>query len=263
MSSGVARKTRSRQTDGARWHGSGASGRNPDSQFLRNFGWENSMRSIALRAAVGGMLVLASACSDNGGGTPPPDNTAPNASFAIPSCVAGAACTFTSTSTDDVAVLEWFWDFNGDNNADAVTATATYTFAQPGNYPVKLTVRDAGGLSDDVTTTVTVAAGNGAPVADFALPSCVINVACNFSSTSTDDVAVTGWSWDFNGDGNPDANTADFSYTYTAAGDYNVSLTVTDADGHSNPKPQPTPTPPPAENPPPTASFTAACNGTT
>src|SRR4051812_39193424 len=263
MSSGVARKTRSRQTDGARWHGSGASGRNPDSQFLRNFGWENSMRSIALCAAVGGMLVLASACSAPGVLPTPPASTAPTSIFAMPSCFAGSPSTFTSTSTDDVAVTEWFWDFNGDNNADAVTATAAYTFAAPGDYPVKLTVRDAGGLSDDVTTTVTVAAGNGAPVADFALPSCVINVACNFSSTSTDDVAVTGWSWDFNGDGTADATTSDAAYTYTAAGDYNVSLTVTDADGQSNTKTQPITIAPPAVNTPPTASFTSACNGTT
>src|SRR5829696_3686712 len=124
-------------------------------QFLRNFGWENSMRSIALRAAVAGMLVLASACSDDGGSTTPPGNTAPNASFAIPSCVAGAACSFTSTS--NVLVTEWSWDFNDDGAADASTETASYTFAAPGDYDVTLTVRDAGGLSDEVTTTVTVA----------------------------------------------------------------------------------------------------------
>ncbi|MFL5461070.1 MAG: PKD domain-containing protein [Gemmatimonadales bacterium] len=221
------------------------------------------MRSIALRAAVGGMLVLASACSDDGGSTTPPDNATPNASFAIPSCVAAAPCTFSSTSTDDVAVIEWFWDFDNDGDADAVTETAAYTFAQPGNYPVKLTVRDAGGLSDDVTSTVTVTASNGVPVANFALPTCVINVACNFSSSSTDDVAVTGWSWDFNGDGTADATTADAAYTYTAAGDYNVSLTVVDADGRSNTKTQTITIAPPAVNTPPTASFTAACNGTT
>ena len=132
------------------------------------------------------MLVLAWACSDDGGSTTPPENTKPNASFTTPSCVAGAPCTFTSTSTDDVAVTGWSWDFNGDGTADATTATAVYTFAAAGDYPVSLSVVDAAGLSDDVTTTVTVAAGNGAPVADFALPTCVINVACNFSSSSTD-----------------------------------------------------------------------------
>jgi len=217
------------------------------------------MRSIALRAAVGGMLVLAWACSDDGGSTTPPENTKPNASFTTPSCVAGVSCTFTSTSTDDVAVTGWSWDFNGDGTADATTATAAYTFAAAGDYDVTLTVVDAAGLSDDVTTTVTVAAGNGAPVADFALPSCVINVACNFSSSSTDDVAVTGWSWDFNGDQTVDATTADASFTYTAAGDYNVSLTVVDADGHSSTKTQTITIAPPAVNTPPTAGFAYSC----
>ena len=103
------------------------------------------------------MLVLAWACSDDGGSTTPPENTKPNASFTTPSCVAGAPCTFTSTSTDDVAVTGWSWDFNGDGTADATTATAAYTFAAAGDYPVTLTVVDAAGLSDDVTTTVTVA----------------------------------------------------------------------------------------------------------
>ncbi len=218
------------------------------------------MRSIALRAAVAGMLVLASACSDDGGSTTPPDNAAPNASFAIPSCVAGAACSFTSTSTDDVAVTEWSWDFNGDGTADATTATASYTFAAAGDYAVTLTVRDAGGLSDNVTTTVTVVAG-GAPVADFALPACVINVACDFVSSSTDDVAVTTWSWDFNGDATPDATTANAAFTYTAPGDYNVSLTVGDADGNSNTKTQTITIAAPGVNTPPTASFTFNCNG--
>ena|GEM_PF-2397328 len=220
------------------------------------------MRSIALRAAVAGMLVLASACSDDGGSTTPPDNTAPNASFAIPSCVAGVACSFTSTSTDDILVTEWSWDFNDDGTADANTETASYTFAEPGDYDVTLTVRDAGGLSDNVTTTVTVAAGNGVPVADFALPTCVINVACDFASSSTDDVAVTEWSWDFNGDQAVDATTATASYTYTAAGNYNVSLTVRDANGQSNTKTQTITIAAPGVNTPPTASFTFTCNGT-
>ena len=72
------------------------------------------------------------------------------------------------------------------------TADGVLYLCRAGDYAVTLTVRDAGGLSDNVTTTVTVVAVvNGAPVADFALPPCVINVACDFVSSSTDDVAVT------------------------------------------------------------------------
>jgi PKD repeat protein len=108
---------------------------------------------------------------------------------------------------------------------------------------------------------------NTAPVADFAVPPCTINVACDFASTSTDDAEVTGWSWDFDGDGTADATSASFSFTYTAAGDFNVSLTVRDAQGLSHTKTstitiaaaEPPPPPPPG-NTPPTAGFTHACN---
>ncbi len=102
---------------------------------------------------------------------------------------------------------------------------------------------------------------NTAPVANFAVPACTLNVACDFASTSTDDAEVTAWSWDFDGDGNSDANTANASFTYTAAGTFSVSLTVRDAQGLSHTKTSPItidPGEPPA-NPPPTAGFTHTC----
>jgi PKD repeat protein len=118
-----------------------------------------------------------------------------------------------------------------------------------------------GGSSD-----ITPPPANTAPVANFDLPPCTINVACDFASTSTDDAEVTGWSWDFDGDGAPDATTANFSFTYKTAGDFNVSLTARDAQGLSNTKTSPVtiaaaepPPPPPPVNPPPTAGFIHSC----
>jgi PKD repeat protein len=102
---------------------------------------------------------------------------------------------------------------------------------------------------------------NAAPVANFTVPSCTINVPCDFVSTSTDDAKVTAWSWDFNGDGNADADTANASFTYTSAGTFNISLTVHDAEGLSNTKTSPITIDslePPA-NTPPTAGFTHTC----
>ena len=117
----------------------------------------------------------------------------------------------------------------------------------------------ASGCSDGAGTTPPP--DNTAPVANFALPACTINVACDFASTSTDDAAVTGWSWDFDGDGTPDATTASFSFTYVAAGNFNVSLTVRDAQGLSDTKTSTiTIAPAPPGNTPPTAGFTHSCN---
>ena len=115
----------------------------------------------------------------------------------------------------------------------------------------------ASACSDDGGTTPT---GNTAPVADFAVPLCALNVPCNFASTSSDDVAVTEWSWDFDGDGDPDATTETAAFTYTAAGDFDVSLAVRDAEGLSHSRTRAiTITPLEATNAPPTASFTYTC----
>src|SRR6185295_11880417 len=205
----------------------------PHSQFLRNFGWENSMRSIALRAAVGGMLVLASACSDDGGSTTPPENTKPNASFTTPSCVAGVSCTFTSTSTDDVGVTGWSWDFNGDETADATTADAAFTYTAAGDYNVSLTVVDADGHSNTKTQTITIAppAVNTPPTASFTAAG--NGTTCNFTSTSTDAApgAITAYAWNFGDAGTSDQPNPQHVYVVTAPRSFDVTLTVTDNEG--------------------------------
>jgi PKD repeat protein len=116
----------------------------------------------------------------------------------------------------------------------------------------------ASACSDGGGTTPTE---NTAPVADFAVPPCTIDVACTFASTSTDDAAVTEWSWDFDGDGNPDANTANASFTYTTAEAFEVSLTVRDAQGLSQTKTRAiTIAPVDPANTPPAAGFTHTCD---
>lgn len=102
---------------------------------------------------------------------------------------------------------------------------------------------------------------NEAPVANFTVPSCVINVACTFTDASSDDVAVTAWDWNF-GDNTAHANTEDAAHTYTVAGTYSVVLTVTDAEGLTGTKSAQiiiAPEVVPPGNTPPVAGFTHAC----
>jgi PKD repeat protein len=212
------------------------------------------MPSISILALVTATLVWVSACSD-GGGTPPLDNAAPVADFALPSCTLNQACSFSSTSTDDDQVTEWSWDFDADGTPDATTASASFTYKVPATFDVTLKVQDAEGLSDTKTKTISIGDNNTAPVADFAPPACVLNVACTFGSTSIDDEQVTQWNWDFNGDGTPDATTAEASFIYLTGGTFNVSLTVRDAKGLSSTK-----TVALLVNTPPSASFTSTCD---
>jgi PKD repeat protein len=159
------------------------------------------------------------------------------ASFSAPSCTAGVACNFTSTSTDDNAVTTWSWDFDGAGTApNGTTATAAFTFAAAGSFPVTLTVGDAAGLTHSVTNNVTVAAAaNAPPTAGFTYNCTAGN--CTFTNGSTDaDGTIASNAWVF---GEPSSGAANQSnledpthnYTVTGPTDFTVTLTVTDDDG--------------------------------
>jgi PKD repeat protein len=188
------------------------------------------MRSMPLMAVSTVMLAAAWACGGDGGNVEP--NTPPVAAFTAPSCTAGTPCSFTDASTDaDGTIASRSWDF-GDPSSGAANASqnanSTHTFATAGTYNVKLTVTDNGGATDDQTNAVTVTgSGNQLPVASFDTPSCTVNAACAFHSTSTDpDGTIVSAHWDF-GDG-ASLDGVDVTHTYTTAGPFIVTLTVTD-----------------------------------
>src|SRR6476661_1298141 len=165
------------------------------------------MRSIGLLVGVPATLVLALACSGGNDVTPPPENGAPVANFALPSCTINVPCDFASTSTDDAAVTGWSWDFDGDGNPDNNAAATSFTYTTAGDFNVSLTVHDAQGLSDTKTSTITIAPAsppppvNEAPTAGFT-HSCT-QADCTFVSTSTDvapgTIATYAWTFGDNG----------------------------------------------------------------
>jgi PKD repeat protein len=197
------------------------------------------MRSLRLLAVATTVLVLGSAC---GGDDPPTnggENEPPVASFTAPTnCVAGTACNFTSTSTDDEGISTYSWDFDAAGTApNGTTQSASFTFAAAGTYPVSLTVTDGEGLTHSVTNNVIVAAApveNVLPVAAFELATaCTEGTPCGFHSLSTDpdgDITAATQQWNF-GDATPLATGVDVTHTFEVEGTYNVTLTVTDALG--------------------------------
>jgi PKD repeat protein len=166
-----------------------------------------------------------------------------------------------STSTDDVEVTGWRWDFNGDGNADANTATASFTYSTATTVNVSLTVRDAQGLSNTKTSTITVGGPNTPPTAGFT-SSCTA-ADCTFTSTSSDVApgSIVTYAWTFGDGGTADVSNPTHSYSVSAPTDFTVTLTVTDNEGATDVETQTVSvTPPP--NTPPTAAFTSSCNAT-
>jgi len=138
-----------------------------------------------------------------------------------------------STSTDDVGVTEYSWDFGDGTTANI--ADPVHIYDDPGVYFAVLTVQDAEGLTDAITLTITVNAPNQAPnavaTATPEMGSAPLEVTF-IGSGSTDDVAVTSYSWDF-GDGNT-SDVADPVHTYQTPGVYFAVLTVEDIEGLSD-----------------------------
>ena len=95
-------------------------------------------------AVVGAGLVTA--CKDQG---PTVQNTGPDANFSF-TCSA-LRCDFHDASTDNVGIVSWTWNFGAQGSSER---NPVYTYDAEGNYPVSLTVTDAGGMSSTTTKTV-------------------------------------------------------------------------------------------------------------
>ena len=98
--------------------------------------------------------------------------------------------------------LSYSWDLNGDGTfGDATASTASYTYTTAGVYHPSLRVTDDQGVSD--TKSVTVTAGNTAPIAVIDLPASSltwkVGDAISFSGHATDaqdgTLAASALSW--------------------------------------------------------------------
>jgi PKD repeat protein len=103
------------------------------------------MRAIWLAVAVAG-AGLVTACNDS---QKPNENATPVADFSF-QCAA-LRCDFQDSSTDDIAVVSWSWNFGPDGSS---VRNPVYTYPVAGSYPVSLTVTNGKGASSSVTKTV-------------------------------------------------------------------------------------------------------------
>jgi gliding motility-associated-like protein len=156
----------------------------------------------------------------------------PKANFTQTGNCLGDATLFKDVSeTQGSDIKTWLWDF-GDGQT-AIVQNPSHTYMLTGDHPVKLTVTNQNGCSNE--SPVKMVHIGAKPVADFKFPptNCpATDILFTDQSTSADGPIVK-WLWDF-GDGLPiveRTNNTPFSHQFTTANTYPVKLTVVNANG--------------------------------
>ncbi len=139
-------------------------------------------------------------------------------------------------STDsDNNIVDYSWDFDGDEKADAFGSVTTHTFSEEGIYKVNLKVTDTDknvGQSEVIVKAEAqgIIAKLTADKIDGNVP---LTINFDASGSSYSKGQITSYKWDF-GDGTPvKLGAATISHKYTAIGTYNVSVTVIGSDNTS------------------------------
>jgi gliding motility-associated-like protein len=134
---------------------------------------------------------------------------------------------FKDASTDvDALITSWAWDF-GDGTPISTERNPTHTYANPGPYTVKLTVKNDGGC-ESVTATKNIRVIPRVNTDfEYSLPSCETRAIVFTDKSISTEGNIISRTWDF-GDTSavllrPDA--APFEHTF-ATGTYQVKLTI-------------------------------------
>ena len=163
----------------------------------------------------------------------PPTNQPPVARMTKSCNNTTRACTFSGTSsTDDVGIVSYAWNFGEGGTGSG--ATVTHTYAAGGTYPVSLTVTDGGGLTNTVTKNLNLPGGtNLPPVAAWTvscLPAPAHTCTVDGRGSLDPDGTITAYSWT-NGNGQVLSTQSTFSRTWTSGRTLTWTLTVTDNGG--------------------------------
>ncbi len=126
----------------------------------------------------------------------------------------------------------WSWDFGNGQLSTVQNPTASYS--QPGTYTVRLIVKNADGIDDEIKTNyITIFPSPKASFTANLTTSCAPGtIQFSDQSTTPPGSSITAWSWDF-GDGTTSAQ-QNPSHIYTNTGFYNVALQVTSSTGCKN-----------------------------
>jgi PKD repeat protein/uncharacterized protein YraI len=146
----------------------------------------------------------------------------------------GSPITLAGTAADpgpiDQAGLVYLWEFG--DGAQGSGPILSHSYAQPGVYTAKLTVKDRDSDQDSDTATVQVTALNQQPTAAISGPAQgLVGETLSFrgDGSSDSDGTIVSYAWLFGDDTSGDGVNA--THSYGAPGSYQVRLTVTDNGG--------------------------------
>ncbi|MGF1660481.1 MAG: PKD domain-containing protein [Rubrimonas sp.] len=131
----------------------------------------------------------------------------------------------------DGEITSWEWTFGDGGSASGPVVRRAY--AEPGDYEVRLTVRDDSGAPLNVDESSALVRINAAPIADAGADQLVApgqEVAFDGTGSIDPDGRVTDWLWRF-GDG-AEARGPRVVHSYAEPGLYAVALIVRDETGH-------------------------------
>jgi subtilisin family serine protease len=196
-------------------------------------------------------------------------NQAPVARFTI-ACPTLQCTADGSTSSDDVGIVSYRWNWGNGRSETHSGATATNTWSAPGTYSITLTVTDGGGLTNSITKQVPIPtlANNQSPTATITAPangaSFTQGTPVGFAGSGLDpeDGALTGSAlvWRSNVNGQIGTGVS-FNTSSLSAGPHTITLTATDSKGATGTATRSI-TIAPAGNQPPVANFTFTCSTT-
>lgn len=146
---------------------------------------------------------------------------------------AGLAINFTDTSTPgETTITTRSWTF-GDGET-ATTTNASHTYAQAGNYTVRLSIMDSAGATNSTSRTITIHPPESipapTPLFTYAPTRPFAGEDVSFTDASeAPESSLVAWAWSF-GDGATSAQ-PNPTHAYASPGQYTVTLNVTSANG--------------------------------
>lgn len=136
------------------------------------------------------------------------------------------------TTDSDNNIVDYKWDFNGDEVDDGFGQKVAHTYNLEGTYTVTLTVVDADG-NEGTSTTVVKAESQGITAileADPIEGESPMTVAFDASGSIFPKGQITSYQWDFGDGTSPKLGSAKMNHKYTTIGTYTAKVTVIGSD---------------------------------